>query len=96
MRLSLPGEHLEEASPERPSPSGYYSSAMTHTAQEALGKRGPLSKTSCQASGTEEGLYSSPNSLPNPAGSRKAKGAAGKLECKGANPLQAEVAFGLC
>lgn len=80
MRLRLPGEQLEQASPGRPSPSGYYSSTMTHTAQEGLGKRGPLSKTSCQASGTKEGLCSSPTSLPNPAGSRKAKGAEGKLE----------------
>lgn len=80
MHLSLPGEHLEQASPGRPSPSGYYSSAMTHTAQGALGKRGPLSKTSCQASGTKEGLCPSPTSLPNPAGSRKAKGAVDKLE----------------
>lgn len=65
-----------------PALPGHCSRRMARTAQAqgsaAFGKRVPSGKTSHQALGTEEVLGPSPTSLPSPAGSRKAKGAAGK------------------
>ena len=85
------------ARPQRPILPGCYSSKTDTQPRPRAGQplgRGPSGKTSGQASNAKEVLRPPPTSLPGPAGSRKAQGAAGKLESRGRNPLQA-VAFGL-